>query len=56
MAVYMKTSQILTISPERLAMKKDEAAAVEKLKAEKLAQQQFMADEENSRVIFPEAA
>ena len=37
-------------------MKRDEAAALVKIEAEKLAQEQFMADEENSRVIFPEAA
>ena len=44
-----------SVSAERLSMKKEEAAAVVKAEAEKLAQEQFMV-EATAGVVFPEAA
>jgi len=44
-----------SVSAERLAMKREEAAAIAKAEAEKLAQEQFMA-EATEGVVFPEAA
>ena len=47
-----------SVSAERLAMKKEEQALAAKLEAEKLAQEQFMAEhaEATAGVVFPEAA
>jgi DNA invertase Pin-like site-specific DNA recombinase len=44
-----------SVSAERLAMKKEEAAAIAKAESEKLAQEQFMAKAVEG-VVFPEAA
>lgn len=44
-----------SVSAERLSMKKEEAAAIAKAEAEKLAQEQFMT-EATTGVVFPEAA
>jgi len=44
-----------SVSAERAAMKREEAAALAKAEAEKLAQEQFMA-EATEGVVFPEAA